>query len=145
MPCLGRTESTDTLRKRLIPTPSIHLPYARDVIGLRVVGDFDLSGQDGIVEVLSGHFGDSLKGVVDRRLDPNSGYRAVHVIVDLAGSLSEIQVRTRLQSHRAEVFEALADKWGRQIGYGSAPSADSHGLRNSRHTRRRSSSVGIRV
>ncbi len=124
----GRTKSTDTLREKLIRTPSIQLPYIRDVVGLRVVGDFDLSTQDKIVAALVSHFGNSVKGVIDRRVDPSFGYRAVHVIVDIEGSLAEIQVRTSVQSHWAEVFEALADKWGRQIRYGSAPSPDSHGV-----------------
>ncbi len=124
----GRTKSTDTLREKLIRTPSIQLPYIRDVVGLRVVGDFDLSTQDKIVAALVSHFGNSVKSVIDRRLDPSSGYRAVHVIVDIEGSLAEIQVRTSVQSHWAEVFEALGDKWGRQIRYGSAPNPDSYGV-----------------
>lgn len=122
----GRTKSTDTLREKLIRTPSIQLPYIRDVIGIRVVADTDLSGQDNIVERLRAEFGDKTQ-IIDRRVEPESGYRAVHVIVRVGVTRAEIQVRTALQAQWADLYERLADTWGRQIRYGSDPDPDTSG------------------
>lgn len=122
----GRTKSTDTLREKLIRTPSIQLPYIRDVIGIRVVADTDLSGQDDIVEQLRAEFGDQTQ-IIDRRAEPESGYRAVHVIVRVGVTRAEIQVRTALQAQWADLYERLADTWGRQIRYGADPDPDAAG------------------
>jgi ppGpp synthetase/RelA/SpoT-type nucleotidyltranferase len=60
--------------------------------------------------------------VVDRRSDPRSGYRAVHLIVIFEDRCPvEIQIRTELQHEWAQRFEQLADMWGRQIRYGELP------------------------
>jgi hypothetical protein len=45
----------------------------------------------------------------------------VHVIVSLDGITIEIQVRTLMQHVWADVMERLADRLGRQIRYGDAP------------------------
>ena len=47
--------------------------------------------------------------VIDRRLIPNNGYRALHIEVKLDGITGEIQIRTPLQSAWADSFERLAD------------------------------------
>jgi len=57
----------------------------------------------------------------DRRLEPNHGYRAVHLIVEVENYPVEIQVRTALQHSWAEAFEKLADRLGRGIRYGDVP------------------------
>lgn len=59
----GRTKSKDTLREKLIRTPTIQLPSIDDVIGIRVVGDITLSQQDALAEALS----DEFDGVVRTR------------------------------------------------------------------------------
>jgi ppGpp synthetase/RelA/SpoT-type nucleotidyltranferase len=55
--------------------------------------------------------------VIDRRADPRAGYRAVHVVVRIDGLPVEVQFRTELQHRWAQIFERLADEWGRQIRY----------------------------
>jgi ppGpp synthetase/RelA/SpoT-type nucleotidyltranferase len=123
-----RLKTTTTLREKLIRTPSIQLPTMHDLIGIRVVGDFDLSSQDKLVASIALSFGDSVRKIIDRRQDPRSGYRAVHVILNVDGSFTEVQVRTNLQSKWADLYERLADEWGRQIRYGAGPSPDSQGV-----------------
>ena len=45
------------------------------------------------------------------------GYRALHLIIDSAAGIVELQLRTLLQSEWANAFEKLADKTGRRIRY----------------------------
>ena len=58
---------------------------------------------------------------VDRRVKPQFGYRAVHVIVSTENGLVEVQIRTRQQDQWAQAFERLGDLWGRGIRYGETP------------------------
>lgn len=60
--------------------------------------------------------------LVDRRVKPNYGYRAVHLIVKVDGKLMEIQVRTKLQHDWAELSEKLSDKIDPSIKYGGGNS-----------------------
>jgi hypothetical protein len=80
--------------------------------------------QDEVVGQVASHFstwtGRASK-VVDRRRVPTHGYRAVHVIVFPEGIPVEIQVRTELQNHWAQLVEGLGDRWGRAIRYGGPP------------------------
>lgn len=62
--------------------------------------------------------GDRPAKVIDRRVDPRAGYRAVHVEVRREGILLEVQVRTALQHQWAELFERTADRLGRGLRYG---------------------------
>ncbi len=55
----------------------------------------------------------------DRRAQPQHGYRAVHVVPSIRGRPVEIQVRTPGQHQWAELFEKIADRWGREIRYGA--------------------------
>lgn len=117
----SRIKSTSTLREKLLRAPEIQLPYVRDVIGVRIIGDFTLSGQDELVNSIINRFKGFVVKKIDRRLKHSYGYRAVHIVIRVNESLAEIQVRTELQNQWADVFEALADKWGRQIRYGLTP------------------------
>lgn len=90
-----------------------------DVAGARIVADVTWSEQDRIVDRISGAFpGGKL---VDRRAKPTHGYRAVHYVAPVGDCRVEIQVRTRLQDMWAQTMEAIADRWGRDIRYGSEP------------------------
>lgn len=59
--------------------------------------------------------------VIDRRMKPTFGYRAVHIVVRTLECRVEIQVRTRAQNEWAQLVESFADSWGRQIRYGGDP------------------------
>ncbi len=65
--------------------------------------------------------GDRPPKVKDRRHEPSSGYRAVHVVVAAGGLPVEIQIRTQRQDQWAQIVESLGDKWGRGIRYGELP------------------------
>jgi putative GTP pyrophosphokinase len=56
--------------------------------------------------------------VVDRREEPQHGYRAVHLIVRDESKRFEIQIRTHLQDLWANVVERLSDVLGLGIKYG---------------------------
>lgn len=127
----GRTKSRDTLREKLLRSPTMQLPSIDDVIGIRVVGDLTLAEQDRVAESIDEQFDGALK-IRDRRIDPSAGYRALHVIVKEDGLRAEVQVRTRLQAVWADLFERLADVWGRQIRYGLAPDPDASGQTEAR-------------
>jgi hypothetical protein len=95
------------------------LSSMQDIAGLRIVEDVGLVEQDELVGLISGVFPGAK--VVDRRDKPMHGYRAVHVIPRVEGLPVEVQVRTLPQDGWAQLFERLADMWGRQIRYGEPP------------------------
>ncbi len=55
---------------------------------------------------------------MDRRDNPSYGYRAVHIIAEIAGKPIEIQVRSSLQHLWAEVSEKSSDVIDPSIKYG---------------------------
>lgn len=89
------------------------LSRIRDLAGVRIVCGPARHRQDDVVARVSRLFPGA--EVIDRRVEPNRGYRAVHVIARHNGIPVEIQVRTEAQHFWAEAMEALADGWGRQI------------------------------
>jgi len=97
----------------------MQLSQMQDLAGVRIVVHGGWAAQDEVVETLRALFPNSK--IKDRRREPQHGYRAVHVICELDGRRVEIQVRTLLQHEWAELFEKLADRWGRQIRYGEKP------------------------
>lgn len=124
----GRTKTTLTLRDKLRRTPEVKLPYIRDIAGIRVVGQLSLRQQTELATLIGSLFdGKPQSRIVDRRAEPVSGYRAVHVVVYEAGLPVEVQVRTELQAMWAEIYERRADAWGRQVRYGGPPDADPAG------------------
>lgn len=114
----ARIKTIQTLHDKLRRQPT-KLSRIQDIAGVRVVQDMDLNEQDAIVEKLRREFHGAK--IIDRRVDPTFGYRAVHVIVRIGRCNCEIQVRTAQQHLWAEIVERLADRWGRQIRYGSGP------------------------
>jgi ppGpp synthetase/RelA/SpoT-type nucleotidyltranferase len=99
------------------------LNSVQDIAGARIVSDCNRMEQDEIVRAVVALFDDGTKPprVKDRRQEPSSGYRAVHVVVTVQGLPVEIQVRTQRQDRWAQIVEALGDKWGRGIRYGETP------------------------
>jgi hypothetical protein len=59
--------------------------------------------------------------VIDRRLEPMHGYRAVHIVPRIDKCLVEIQLRTIHQDLWAQGMETWGDKWGRDVRYGGPP------------------------
>lgn len=97
------------------------LSRMQDIAGVRIVTEpgLGLVKQDEVVATVESLFPDAI--VVDRRKEPNHGYRAVHVVAVVDECAVEIQIRTRLQHGWANWMEKLADFLGRQIRYGLPP------------------------
>lgn len=112
---VARVKSIETIHDKLVRLPSLKLSQMDDLIGVRVVQDLSLSEQTELCRRLQELFPNSL--IKDRRVAPKSGYRAAHVIVRSEPLHAEIQVRTSLQASWADVYEGIADKWGRGIRY----------------------------
>lgn len=114
----ARIKTIQTLHEKLRRQPT-KLSRIQDIAGVRIVQDMDLTEQDALVKALTSEFPGSR--VIDRRVAPSYGYRAVHVVVRIGRCLCEMQVRTSQQHLWAEIVERLADRWGRQIRYGGPP------------------------
>jgi hypothetical protein len=98
-----------------------------DLAGMRIVRDMNRSEQDDLVRKVSALLGrERSPQIIDRRLDPRFGYRAVHIVARVRGLPVEVQVRTARQHQWAEVFEKLADKVGHGIKYGELPKTWHH-------------------
>jgi len=91
------------------------LSRMQDIAGCRVVVR-DVLAQDQVVERLRGELAGAK--VIDRRKQPNYGYRAVHIIATGRNKLVEIQVRTELQHLWAQLSEKMADADDPAIKYG---------------------------
>ena len=78
----------------------------QDIAGGRIVVE-NIAAQEHAITLISRAFDDI--SIVDRRVNPSHGYRAVHVIVRILDKLIEIQIRTVLQHLWAEFSEKLSD------------------------------------
>ncbi len=97
---------------------SIRLTQMQDIAGCRITVENPVE-QDRTVASLTSIF--DQVSIVDRRVRPSYGYRAVHVIVNLDGKSIEVQVRTKLQHHWAEFSEKYSDVVDPDIKYGGGP------------------------
>ncbi|MCU1588797.1 MAG: RelA/SpoT domain protein [Frankiales bacterium] len=134
-----RTKTTGVLVDKLRRERS-SLKSVQDIAGARIVSDCDRDEQDDIVSELVAQFHDEKRPpkIKDRRAEPSSGYRAVHVIVHVQDLPVEIQVRTQRQDTWAQIAERLGDRWGRGIRYGQdPPDADEPAHPGLKITRRR--------
>jgi ppGpp synthetase/RelA/SpoT-type nucleotidyltranferase len=115
-----RVKTVDTLRDKLIRQDSTPLFRIHDIIGARVTANMTLQQQNELVRIIAANFPKCR--ISDLRYHPHTGYRAVHVICRLQrGIFVEIQVRTALQDGWANCFEAISDRYGREIRYGEFP------------------------
>jgi hypothetical protein len=119
----SRLKTSNTIIEKL-RREKTRLHTMQDIAGLRIVRDMTLTEQDALVNLLCAKLPESK--IVDRRLKPSFGYRAVHVIVTLDGLPVEIQVRTLLQHYWAQSVEKLADELGRGLRYGEKPAMSVH-------------------
>jgi ppGpp synthetase/RelA/SpoT-type nucleotidyltranferase len=119
----SRVKNTGTILEKLERYGGSWLKSIQDLAGMRVVRSETRDEQDDLTKRIMGIFVNEARPpkLIDRRLEPVQGYRAVHVVVFPGGFPIEIQVRTRLQHDWAELFEKLADQLGRGIRYGEPP------------------------
>ena len=101
-PAKSTTSIVDKLHRE-----SIRLSQLQDIAGCRIVVK-NIQEQDYVVSLIRDAFPSVV--LVDRRIKPNFGYRAVHLIVKSEGKLVEIQVRTTLQHEWADLSEKFSDK-----------------------------------
>ena len=111
----GRPAKSTTSIIEKLHRESIRLSQMQDIAGCRIVVK-DINKQEEVVGALREVF--SKASIVDRRKRPGCGYRAVHVIVNSAGKLVEIQVRSLLQHLWAQFSERISDKVDPKIKYG---------------------------
>jgi ppGpp synthetase/RelA/SpoT-type nucleotidyltranferase len=102
----GRPAKSTTSIADKLTRESIRLTQIQDIAGCRIIVSDSLE-QERVVSELRRVF--ATTKVVDRRVSPSHGYRAVHVIVNAGGTAIEVQVRTSLQHLWAEFSEKLSD------------------------------------
>jgi putative GTP pyrophosphokinase len=107
-------KSTSSIIEKLL-RESIRLSQIQDIAGCRVIVT-DVVEQERVVASLRTAFPGA--SIIDRRVNPSFGYKAVHVITTKFGKLVEIQVRTALQHLWAELSEKLSDVFDPSIKYG---------------------------
>jgi ppGpp synthetase/RelA/SpoT-type nucleotidyltranferase len=114
----GRPAKSTTSIIEKLKRESIRLSQVQDIAGCRAVVE-DLAEQDRVVAEIAGAF--EASAIVDRRVKPSHGYRAVHIVVRENKKPIEIQIRTALQHVWAELCEKLADAFDPAIKYGGGP------------------------
>ena len=107
-------KSTSSIIEKL-HRESIRLSQVQDIAGCRIIVA-DVREQDKVITQLREYFPSA--SVVDRRLHPSYGYRAVHVIIKILEKLVEVQIRTELQHGWAELSEKFSDEVDPGIKYG---------------------------
>ena len=116
----ARIKNSNTIIEKIRRGSS--LKSMQDVAGIRVVlRDGERAAQDDIANIIESSGTLSKVRRYDRRLEPMSGYRALHLVGERDGHNLEVQVRTPLQHDWAQMNERLADIVGRQIRYNGAP------------------------
>jgi ppGpp synthetase/RelA/SpoT-type nucleotidyltranferase len=120
----SRVKTTATILEKLRRNGGHTLSSIHDLAGMRLVVSGGRTEQDRVAEQIREAFLEGARPprLIDRRVRPVQGYRAVHVIIYPDGYPIEIQVRTEWQHLWAEWFERLADQYGRGIRYGDPPS-----------------------
>lgn len=125
----GRVKTDDTLREKLHRNRNFPLQTIHDVAGVRFENNMTLKEQDAVVEhavAVFARFGWTAD-VKDLRDPAGLGnYRAVHIRLqrDQDKARIEIQVRTEAQGMWANIYERVADAFGREIRYGWLPDDD---------------------
>lgn len=76
----SRAKTIDTLRQKLLRSPTLKLDQVQDLAGVRVEINGTITDQTQFSEELVSHFDSAEKSDIrDMRGEPHSGYRAVHV------------------------------------------------------------------
>lgn len=120
----GRPKTIISLKEKLRRMSKTPLERIYDVAGARLDCDVTLTQQRRIADELRDLFiecgakaTDEEKSIRDLRDGSHSGYRAIHLRLEFPAGFAEVQVRTALQSHWANVYESAADIFGRHIRY----------------------------
>jgi ppGpp synthetase/RelA/SpoT-type nucleotidyltranferase len=113
----GRLKNTSTIREKLSRS-TLRLSNIRDIIGCRVVVPNNIAVQDAVVRDIAMLIRSDRHKIIDRRVNSNNGYRAVHLELRRDEMICEIQVRTQLQDLWATTSEAFGEKVGRGFRYG---------------------------
>jgi ppGpp synthetase/RelA/SpoT-type nucleotidyltranferase len=118
-----RLKTTGTLIDKLRREHGMKLKSVQDIAGARIIVRGSRRDQDEAVARVVATFAAAPKPptVRDRRVQPSSGYRAVHIVVFEGRLPVEVQIRTNQQDLWAQTFERLGDRWGRAIRYGGLP------------------------
>ena len=120
----GRPKTIISLKEKLRRMRGTPLERIYDVAGARLDCDVTLTQQRRIADELRDLFiecgakvTDEDKSIKDLRDGSHSGYRAIHLRLEFPAGFAEVQVRTALQSHWANVYESAADIFGRHTRY----------------------------
>ncbi len=113
----GRLKNTLTIREKLLRS-TLRLSNIRDIIGCRVVVPNNIAVQDAVVLDIAMLIRSDRHKIIDRRVNSNNGYRAVHLELRRDEMICEIQVRTQLQDLWARTSEAFGEIVGREFRYG---------------------------
>ena len=126
----SRLKNTGTILEKLRRHGGSFLSKIQDLAGVRIVEDIGIADQNVLMNRVVELFkdGSKLPKVIDRRVDPRQGYRAVHIVIRVDNLPVEVQIRTKLQHDWANMFEKLADIIGREIRYGGKPADRSNGI-----------------
>ncbi len=89
---------------------SIRLTQIEDIAGCRVVLP-SLNDVYELVDIVSDLWPEAVIDDKNKRPNPGTGYRAIHIIVEEAGRKVEIQVRTERQGRWADTVE----EWGKRL------------------------------
>jgi hypothetical protein len=116
-----RLKTSGTIIDKLRRMPDLNLRIIRDLAGARIVHPMTLDEQDAIAQRIQSLWPSETTKVIDRRLSPSHGYRAVHIVPRIDRCSVEIQLRTLYQDTWAQVMESFGDRWGRAIRYGGDP------------------------
>jgi len=93
----------------------VRLSQMQDIAGCRIVVA-NIDEQDRVIDSIQKVF--PTASLVDRRIHPSYGYRAVHVIIKAFDKLIEVQIRTELQHSWAELSEKFSDEIDFDVKYG---------------------------
>lgn len=100
----SRIKSTGTILEKLRRQGGSWLKSTQDIAGMRIIGGSDRREQDALVGHLFELFENEGRApkIVDRRMHPSHGYRAVHVIVFPDAVPVEIQTSSRQSKPRSK-------------------------------------------
>ncbi|MBV8397077.1 MAG: RelA/SpoT domain-containing protein, partial [Actinobacteria bacterium] len=118
-----RPKTTESIVAKLCRSTT-RLTLMQDIAGARIVVP-SLGIQDGVLEQLVTSYpedGGAGVRIKDTRQDGDElGYRAIHLVADLAGMPAEIQIRTAFQQLWAQTVEDIDRQLGSDLKHGVGP------------------------